>query len=83
MQRERVVKEKQAAHQAAMARNQWMLEADEDDSESDSDSDDELLRREIGTMAKLGLKGGHPNIVSAISSRMRESCKFKPITPFR
>lgn len=40
-EKERAVKDKEAAHQAAMARNQRMLEADEDDSDSDSDSDDE------------------------------------------
>ena len=39
-QKERAAKEKEAAHQAALARNQRMLEADEDDSDSDSDSDD-------------------------------------------
>ncbi|KAG6821557.1 hypothetical protein H0H93_000066 [Arthromyces matolae] len=39
--KERAVKEKEAAHQAALARNQRMLEADEDDSDSDSDSDAE------------------------------------------
>lgn len=38
-QKERAAKEKEAAHQAALARNQRMLEADEDDSDSDSDSD--------------------------------------------
>ncbi|KAF5333487.1 hypothetical protein D9611_002645 [Ephemerocybe angulata] len=44
IQKERAAKEKEAAHQAAMARNQRMLEADEDDSddsEPDSDEDDE------------------------------------------
>lgn len=41
LQKERAVKEKEAAHQAAMARNQRMLEADEDESDSDSDSDEE------------------------------------------
>ena len=38
-QRERAARDKEAAHQAALARNQRMLEADEDDSDSDSDSD--------------------------------------------
>ncbi|KAF8812259.1 cleavage and polyadenylation specificity factor subunit [Phlegmacium glaucopus] len=38
-QKERAAREKEAAHQAALARNQRMLEADEDDSDSDSDSD--------------------------------------------
>ena len=37
--KERAVKEKEAAQQAALARTQRMLEADEADSESDSDSD--------------------------------------------
>ncbi|KIK04662.1 hypothetical protein K443DRAFT_675681 [Laccaria amethystina LaAM-08-1] len=39
LREERVAKEKEAAHQAALARNQRMLEADEDDSDSDLDSD--------------------------------------------
>lgn len=38
-QKERTAREKEAAHQAALVRNQRMLEADEDDSDSDSDSD--------------------------------------------
>jgi cleavage and polyadenylation specificity factor subunit 2 len=40
-QKERAAKEREAAHQAALARNQRMLEADEDESDSDSDSDAE------------------------------------------
>lgn len=40
-EKERAAREKEAAHQAALARNQRMLEADEDDSDSDSDSDTE------------------------------------------
>jgi cleavage and polyadenylation specificity factor subunit 2 len=40
-QKERAAKEKEAAHQAALARNQRMLEADEDESDSDTDSDSE------------------------------------------
>lgn len=39
--KERAAKEKEAAHQAALLRNQRILEADEDDSDSDSDSDSE------------------------------------------
>ena len=39
--KERAAREKEAAHQAALARNQRMLEADEDESDSDSDSDTE------------------------------------------
>ena len=39
--KERLAKEKQAAQQAALARNQLMLEADEDDSDSELDSDAE------------------------------------------
>lgn len=45
LQQERLNKEKEAAQQAAMARTQMMLEADEDDSDSnasDSQSDDEI-----------------------------------------
>ncbi|KAG6915655.1 hypothetical protein DXG01_010525 [Tephrocybe rancida] len=38
-EKERAAKEKEAAHQAAIVRNQHMLEADEDDSDSESDSD--------------------------------------------
>lgn len=41
LQKERLAKEKEAAHQAVLARNQRMLEADEDESDSDSDSDSE------------------------------------------
>lgn len=41
LQKERAAKEKEAAHQAALARNQRMLEADEDESDSDSDSDED------------------------------------------
>lgn len=37
--KERAVREKEAAHQAALARTQRLLEADEADSESDTDSD--------------------------------------------
>ncbi|KAG5648901.1 hypothetical protein DXG03_000250 [Asterophora parasitica] len=39
--KERAVKEKEAAHQAALVRNQRILEADEDESDSDSDSDED------------------------------------------
>jgi cleavage and polyadenylation specificity factor subunit 2 len=46
LQKERIAKEKEAAHQAVLARNQRMLEADEDESDSDSDSDDESEVRE-------------------------------------
>ncbi|KAF8663435.1 hypothetical protein AX16_001005 [Volvariella volvacea WC 439] len=41
LQNERSAQEKEAAQQAALARNQRMLEADEDDSDSESDSDAE------------------------------------------
>ncbi|KAJ7714317.1 beta-lactamase-like protein [Mycena maculata] len=41
LQKERVAKEKEAAHQAQLARSQRMLEADEDESDSDSDSEAE------------------------------------------
>ncbi|KAJ7490395.1 beta-lactamase-like protein [Mycena galericulata] len=41
LQKERAAKEKEAAHQAQLARSQRMLEADEDESDSDSDSDAE------------------------------------------
>jgi cleavage and polyadenylation specificity factor subunit 2 len=39
--KERATKEKEAAQQAVIARNQRMLEADEDESDEDSDSDEE------------------------------------------
>ena len=39
--KERAVKEKEAAQQAAIVRNQRMLEADEDESDEESDSDEE------------------------------------------
>ncbi|KIL70193.1 hypothetical protein M378DRAFT_96579 [Amanita muscaria Koide BX008] len=41
LQKERAAKEKEAAQQAALARNQRVLEADEDESDSESDSDAE------------------------------------------
>ncbi|KAJ3533914.1 hypothetical protein NMY22_g7139 [Coprinellus aureogranulatus] len=47
LQKERAAKEKEAAQQAAMARNQRMLEADEGDSESDSDSDSDEEEDEV------------------------------------
>ncbi|KAG6833930.1 hypothetical protein H0H87_007941 [Tephrocybe sp. NHM501043] len=46
-EKERAAKEKEAAHQAAITRNQRMLEADEDDSESDSDSDSDADEDEV------------------------------------
>ena len=39
LQNERAAKEKEAAQQALLARNQRMLEADEDESDSDTDTD--------------------------------------------
>ena len=39
--KERAAKEKEAAHQAALARNQRVLEADEDDTDSEDDDSDE------------------------------------------
>lgn len=58
LQKERAVKDKEAAHQAAMARNQRMLEADEDDSDSDSDSDDEdEVEQALGSDA-MDVSGG-------------------------
>ncbi|KAF8914167.1 beta-lactamase-like protein [Gymnopilus junonius] len=49
-QKEQAAKEKEAAHQAALARNQRMLEADEDesDSESDSDAEEDEVRDVLG-----------------------------------
>jgi len=48
LQKERAVKEKEAAHQAAMARNQRMLEADEDESDSDSDEEEDEVEQVLG-----------------------------------
>ncbi|GBE80027.1 hypothetical protein SCP_0212290 [Sparassis crispa] len=52
LQRERAAKEKEAAHEAALARNQRLLEADDDedsDSDSDADSDEENeVERSLG-----------------------------------
>lgn len=47
--KERAAKEKEAAHQAAIVRNQRVLEADEDESdeESDSDSEEEEVERTL------------------------------------
>jgi cleavage and polyadenylation specificity factor subunit 2 len=39
--KEKAVKDREAAHQASMARNQRILEADEDESDEESDSDSE------------------------------------------
>ncbi|KAJ7682611.1 beta-lactamase-like protein [Mycena polygramma] len=47
LQKERAAKEKEAAHQAQLARSQRMLEADEDESDSDSDSDAEDEEDEV------------------------------------
>jgi cleavage and polyadenylation specificity factor subunit 2 len=62
LQKERAAKEKEAAQQATLARNQRMLEADEDDSDSDSDSDEEdenEVRRALGEdMIDDNLEGG-------------------------
>lgn len=41
LEQERMLKEQEAASQVALARNQRVLEADEDDSDSDGTSDDE------------------------------------------
>ncbi|EIW82350.1 hypothetical protein CONPUDRAFT_54247 [Coniophora puteana RWD-64-598 SS2] len=48
--KERATKEKEVAQQAAMARNQRMLEADEDESdeESDSDAEEDEVARALG-----------------------------------
>lgn len=54
LQQEKEKKDKEAAQQAALARNQRMLEADEDESDSDTDSDadeeDEVRRTLEGDM---------------------------------
>lgn len=54
LQQEKEKKDKEAAQQAALARNQRMLEADEDESDSESDSDtdeeDEVRRTLEGDM---------------------------------
>ncbi|KAI3612220.1 cleavage and polyadenylation specificity factor subunit [Moniliophthora roreri] len=50
LQKERAAREKEQAAQAALARNQRMLEADEDDSDSDTDDDEdeEEVRQALG-----------------------------------
>lgn len=51
LQKEQAAREKEAASQAALARQQRILEADEDDSDSDSDSDEDEedeVRRALG-----------------------------------
>jgi cleavage and polyadenylation specificity factor subunit 2 len=58
LERERDVKEKEAAHQAAMARNQRMLEADEDESDSDSDSDEEDEVEQVLGEDSMDVSGG-------------------------
>jgi cleavage and polyadenylation specificity factor subunit 2 len=66
-QKERAAKEKEAAHQAALARNQRMLEADEDESDSDTDSDaedeDEVQRTLAGDLNDTEMDGsGSPGV---------------------
>ncbi|TFK71797.1 hypothetical protein BDN72DRAFT_764406 [Pluteus cervinus] len=64
LQKEKAAKEKEAAQQAALVRNQRMLEADEDetDSESDSDTDDEDEVRQAlsGDTMDTGAEGDAP-----------------------
>jgi cleavage and polyadenylation specificity factor subunit 2 len=55
LKEERAVK---AAHQAAMARNQRMLEADEDESDSDSDSDEEDEVEQVLGEDSMDVSGG-------------------------
>ncbi|KAF8076581.1 beta-lactamase-like protein [Lyophyllum atratum] len=60
-QKERAAKEKEAAYQATLARNQRMLEADEDESDSDSDSDsddeDEVRQALEGDLMDMDVDG--------------------------
>ncbi|KAJ7638939.1 beta-lactamase-like protein [Roridomyces roridus] len=58
LQKERAVKEKEAAHQAQLARSQRMLEADEDESDSDSDSDSQDEEDEVIQALEDDLMGG-------------------------
>ena len=55
LKEERAVK---AAHQAAMVRNQRMLEADEDESDSDSDSDEEDEVEQVLGEDSMDVAGG-------------------------
>ncbi|KAF8631524.1 hypothetical protein AX15_002284 [Amanita polypyramis BW_CC] len=69
LQKERVAKEKEAAQQAALVRNQRMLEADEDESDSDSDSDadeEDEVRQALG---RESVDVDMDVMVSAISNR--------------
>ncbi|KAF8204818.1 beta-lactamase-like protein [Pholiota molesta] len=63
-QREQAAKDKEAAHQATLARNQRMLEADEDDSDSDdSDTEDEdEVTRALGTEDAMDEDGDGPSV---------------------
>ena len=66
LESERLAKERQAAHQAAMDRSRRMLEADDLDSDSDSDDDsitaaDNLLQMDAGALTSGGGNGpGRP-----------------------
>ncbi|KAJ6515698.1 beta-lactamase-like protein [Mycena sanguinolenta] len=61
LQKERAAKEKEAAHQAQLARSQRVLEADEDESDSDSDSDaddDEEAEVRLALEDNMDTEGG-------------------------
>jgi len=64
LRKERQAKEKEAAQQAVLARNQRMLEADEDESDSDSDSDaddeSEVNRALSGDVMDISFDGEGP-----------------------
>lgn len=47
LQKERVAKEKEAAQQAALARTQRMLEADEEDTDSDDTEDEDAVEQSL------------------------------------
>lgn len=80
MQKERAAKEKQAAEQAALARNRQMLEADEDDSDDSEDSSDSEDEADDVERALSGEGGGEdansmqvdkPDIEAKTSRRRR------------
>jgi cleavage and polyadenylation specificity factor subunit 2 len=74
LKKERDFKDKEAAHQAAMARNQRMLEADEDetDSDLDSDSDEEDEVEQVLGDDSMDVSGGADQSVDERIGRRRK-----------
>lgn len=74
LQKERNAKEKEAVHQAALARSQRLLEADEDESDSDSDGseDDDEVELALMTDAMDTAVDSAPPVESGMSRNRRK-----------